>query len=76
MNDQHWKNEKNWGAGLCGFYFCKEDTRLWVPKKNPVMGVTINLGHPKGGFTLISLFLIPIFFLVAGLLVSVVVVNH
>jgi uncharacterized membrane protein len=57
--DKLWEDEKNWGGGLCGWYFCKEDPRLWVPKKIKSMGITVNLGHPKGGATLVTLFLMP-----------------
>lgn len=70
-NYEHlWKDEKNWGGGLCGWYFCKEDPRLWVPKKKQYLGITVNLGHPKGGATLVALFLTPTIFLVIGLLAS------
>lgn len=55
-----WQDEKNWGGGLCGWYFCKEDPRLWVPKKHRFLGITVNLGHPKGGATLVRLFLLPV----------------
>ena len=75
MNDadyEHlWQDKKNWGEGLCGWYFCKEDPRLWVPKKHKWMGITVNLGHPKGGSTLVALFLTPSVLLVVGLLASV-----
>jgi uncharacterized membrane protein len=73
-NYEHlWQDQKNWGGGFCGWYFCKEDPRLWVPKKNKALGITVNLGHPKGGATLVTLFLTPTIFLVLGLLVSVAV---
>jgi uncharacterized membrane protein len=29
-----------------GLYFSKRDSRLWVPKRLPYLGWTINLGHP------------------------------
>jgi uncharacterized membrane protein len=70
-NDKHWNDPKNWGEGLCGWYFCKEDTRLWVPKRIKGLGITVNLGHPKGGKTLIGIFLLPTLFLVLGLLASI-----
>lgn len=75
MNDTNyehlWQDQKNWGGGFCGWYFCKEDPRLWVPKKKRHMGITVNLGHPKGGATLVAMFLLPTILLIFGLLASV-----
>ena len=70
-NEKHWNNPNNWGDGKCGWYFCKEDTRLWVPKKIKKMGTTINLGHPKGGSTLVMMFMLPVLFITIVLLASV-----
>jgi len=67
--DHLWNDPKNWGGGFCGWYFCKEDPRLWVPKKIKNMGITINLGHPKGGATLVGMFLLPTVILVVVLLI-------
>jgi hypothetical protein len=39
-------------------YFCKRDSRLWVPKRLG-WGWTINLGHPAGGFILLAVIVIP-----------------
>ena len=36
------------GYDAVGFYHDSEDRRLWVPKRNPMMGWTINLGHRFG----------------------------
>lgn len=41
-NQGHWSNPKNWNGFL---YFCKEDSRLLVPKRIKWMGWTVNLGH-------------------------------
>ena len=35
-----------------GLYHDAEDPRLWVPKRNPSFGWTINLDHPYGRATL------------------------
>ena len=48
-----WENEENWGAtghlaNFASVYFCKKDTRTWVPKKADGAGWTINLAH-RGG---------------------------
>jgi uncharacterized membrane protein len=65
-----WEDEKNWGGGICGWYFCKEDPRLWVPKKSRQLGVSINLGHPRGGATLVAVFLSPVLVIIATILLT------
>lgn len=65
-----WKDPKNWGGGLTGFYFCKEDPRLWVPKRIPALGITVNLGHPKGGAMLVGIFMVPFVILLIGTVVA------
>lgn len=55
--DVHWREPRNWGAW--GLYFAADDPRLWVPKREPGMGWTVNLAHPKGGPILISMLLAP-----------------
>jgi uncharacterized membrane protein len=43
---ENWSNDpKNWKWGL--FYCNKEDKRLFVDKRNPNLGGTINFAHPK-----------------------------
>ena len=39
-----WEDERNWGHGSLGGYFCKEDPRLVVPKRR-LTGGTFNLAH-------------------------------
>lgn len=68
--DKFWSDPKNWGGGRCGFYFSKDDPRLWVPKRIPALGITINLGHPKGGATLVGIFLAPVAIILGVLIAS------
>jgi uncharacterized membrane protein len=42
LNNWH-KNPKNWKLGL--FYYNKEDKRLFVDKRNPNLGITINFAR-------------------------------
>ncbi len=43
---ENWsKDSKNWKWGL--FYYNNEDKRLFVDKRNPNLGGTINFAHPK-----------------------------
>ena len=39
-----WEEERNWGHGSWGCYFCKEDPRLIVPKHR-LPGGTFNMAH-------------------------------
>lgn len=40
-----------------GFYLNPQDPTLFVPKRNPNLGTTINIGHPKGRLVAASLLL-------------------
>ncbi len=57
MNRSEWENQDNWTSP--GFYFSKRDSRWIVPKRNPALGWTFNLGNPKGVFAMIISFLVP-----------------
>ena len=41
-----WSDPRNWRGGWLGLYVNARDGRLWVPKKRPGLGWTLNLGHP------------------------------
>ncbi len=56
-NKAEWENPDNWTSP--GFYFSKRDTRWIVPKRNPVLGWTFNLGNKKGAWAMLISFLIP-----------------
>ena len=57
LNDQQWHDAANWsGPAWMALYFSKQDTRLWVPKRVPALGWTINLGHPKGPAVMLGIF--------------------
>ena len=49
INQTEWGKPQNWaGPKLFGIYSSKSDKRLWVPKRKPSWGWTINVGHPRG----------------------------
>ena len=49
INQTEWSNPQNWtGPKLFGTYSSKTDKRLWVPKRIPSLGWTLNVGHPGG----------------------------
>lgn len=73
INQAEWSNPDNWsGPRLVSIYFSKKDTRTWVPKQIPWMGVTLNLGKTSGVLLflliIIALFMIP-------LITTIVVLN-
>jgi uncharacterized membrane protein len=60
------KDPDNWIWGL--FYYNKEDRRLLPPKRNPIMGFTINFANPNSVlfFVIMMLFFLMIVFLIAS----------
>lgn len=58
-----WHNDpNNWILGL--FYYNKSDKRVFLPKKVPYLGVTVNFANPKSYLPLGLLLAIPIVILV------------
>ena len=56
INQTEWKNDANWGGPRWGsIYFSKRDTRVWVPKRMPWLGWTVNLAHNAGVYWFIGL---------------------
>ena len=48
IDDAEWRNPANWHGGLLGIYYSKRDSRSFVPKRHPIMGITINFARPLG----------------------------
>jgi uncharacterized membrane protein len=48
-HDEHRRARSPWRGGWLGLYVNPEDPRLWVPKKRPGFGWTLNLGHRHAG---------------------------
>ncbi len=74
INKSEWENQENWTSP--GFYFSKKDTRWIVPKRNPVLGWTFNLGHKRGAWAMLLSFLIPIIILSGIFVFTVIKVGH
>ncbi len=55
INQAEWENPANWSDAVVGVYFSKRDDRVWVPKRRPWWGWTINLGNPAGAWWLVGL---------------------
>jgi uncharacterized membrane protein len=56
INDLMHKNPDNWKAGI--FYFNPTDPRILVPKKNPIMGWTLNFASPYSYISLAAIILV------------------
>ena len=55
---EEWENAENWsGPRWIALYFSRRDPRLWVPKRVPWMGWTLNFGHPTAVWWLIGVLL-------------------
>jgi multidrug efflux pump subunit AcrA (membrane-fusion protein)/predicted Ser/Thr protein kinase len=56
INQAEWQNPNNWSFG---FYFSKRDSRkLWVPRRLPGFGWTINLGRWQGAACLMAIIIL------------------
>ena len=62
-----WENEKNWGHGRFGCYFCKDDPRLVVPKRG-LPGGTFNMAHRLAVPLLTAIILLLIILVLIGFL--------
>jgi uncharacterized membrane protein len=65
--EERWrKHPDNWIWGL--FYYNKEDRRLLPPKRNPIMGFTVNFANTKSVlfFVTMMLFFLLIVFLITN----------
>jgi uncharacterized membrane protein len=49
-------DDSNWKYGL--FYFNTNDTRVWLPKRNPWMGFTLNWAKPMAYVYLIIILIL------------------
>lgn len=56
INEQEWNRSENWNGRLIpALYFSSRDSRLWVPKRLPYLGWTINFAHPNAIWVLLAL---------------------
>jgi uncharacterized membrane protein len=69
INEREWGTPDNWGKRF-GFYRSRLDSRIWVRKPKPWMGLSLNLAHPLGK-VLVFLFLLLMCLLVVGALLLV-----
>lgn len=43
--EREWEDPRNWRGGLLGIYVAPRDPRVWVPKRRPGFGWTLNFAH-------------------------------
>jgi hypothetical protein len=59
INQAEWHNPENWSDNIVGAFFSKRDKRVWVPKRRPGLGWTLNLGNRWGAWWLVGLLVVP-----------------
>ena len=52
VNDAEWRNPTNWRGRWFRIYHSELDTRAWVPKPDPRMGMTVNFARRSGVMTI------------------------
>ncbi|HWY11510.1 MAG TPA: DUF5808 domain-containing protein [Bacteroidia bacterium] len=58
-DDDMWNDPDNWKGGL--FYFNPKDKRVFVLKRNPWFGITLNFGNPYSIIPIALLLILVIF---------------
>jgi len=64
QNESEWRDPKNWRARWIGIYVAPRDSRVWVPKRIPAMGWTLNFAHRASWWWLAGLLGVPMLFVV------------
>lgn len=59
INQREWDRPENW-RGFLGSYRSGRDIRIWVPKRNPRLGWTLNFAHRGAYWTLAGLLTVPL----------------
>lgn len=73
INQAEWENPDNWGGPRwMSVYFSKKDSRTWVPKQIPWMGMTLNLAKTSG---VVQILLILVLLFMIPLITTIVVLN-
>ena len=56
--DREWQNPQNWRGGWLGIYVAPRDPRVWVPKRRPEFGSTLNFAH-RSSWVWLAALLVP-----------------
>jgi uncharacterized membrane protein len=70
INRREWQDPRNWSDNILGIYFSRKDSRVWVPKRVPILGWTLNLAHRNAMWWIVGLAMIPALGRVLGKLVG------
>lgn len=63
IDEAEWRNPANWHGG---FYFSRQDSRAFVPRRTQALGVTINFANRTGiGFLVGTIVFVVVLVLVA-----------
>lgn len=66
--DTEWSRPENWRGGLFGIYYAPGDPRVWVPKRIPIMGWTLNFARRRAWYWLAGLVALILFSVIGGLM--------
>lgn len=58
MENSFNNDPKYWKWGM--FYFNREDSRIFPPKRNPYMGWTVNFANPKSMWLFVGIILVSV----------------
>lgn len=68
-NDAEWHRDENW-RGWLDSYVAPNDTRVWVPKRSPWMGWTLNFAHRVSWLWLAALLGLPLLGVAVGIVLG------
>ncbi len=57
IDDREWRLDENWSWAS---YASPLDSRVWVPKRNPALGWTVNRAHTTGRLWLLAILGVPL----------------
>jgi uncharacterized membrane protein len=60
LDDDEWENDENWHAGWLGIYYAPRDPRVWVPKRPPRFGWTVNFARRVSWVWLVGVVTVPV----------------
>lgn len=55
-----WERDENWYGGFLGVYHAPRDPRVWVPRRPPRLGWTVNLARRASWLWLLAVLVTPL----------------
>lgn len=59
-DEAEWHRPENWRGGILGIYVAPRDSRVWVPKRLPGLGWTLNFARRASWLWLAVLLGLPV----------------